>query len=176
MAKRVADNPAVQARKVITETTEMQLEGGYTVRIAPPDNYDVMIQRSMSQIKDPPVPMVWDEDKEREEPNELDPGYLAAVKQADEDRGMAVMDAMMLFGVELVDGVPEDKRWRRRLELAGIEVDWSDEIETEFAYLKYVVFAGSNNLNQLLGTIGLSQDDIDQAAAMFPGDEERDTD
>ena len=68
--------------------------------------------QSDPELADPPVPMVpHPDDDERVTENPFDPEYKKACAKAAELRTDAVMQAMVLRGVELVDGMPDDKEW-----------------------------------------------------------------
>jgi hypothetical protein len=78
------------------------------------------------------------------------------------------MDAMALFGVELLDGVPEDGVWVKKLKLLGIEFDENDPVERDFYYKKHIALAGPDFA--LLGRIsGLSEEAITAAEDSFQG-------
>ena len=76
------------------------------------------------------------------------PDYLAGVEQKDMERASAMMDVIALFNVELVDGLPEDDGWLKklrmlhkigRLDLSGFDFD--DEDDREFLYKKHIAVA-----------------------------------
>ena len=73
------------------------------------------------------------------------PDYLAGVAQKDMERASAMMDEIALFNVELVDGLPEDDSWLKklqmlhrigRLDLSGFDFD--DKDDREFLYKKHI--------------------------------------
>ena len=72
-----------------------------------------LIDDLRAAIEDPPIPVVYIDEKSREEENPNDPAYLAAVEEANRRRGVAMLDAIMIFGMELVDGMPKDDVWSR---------------------------------------------------------------
>ncbi|NIM52295.1 MAG: hypothetical protein GTO22_24130, partial [Gemmatimonadales bacterium] len=51
------------------------------------------------RIPDPPVPVVVLEEEQREVENPNDPDYLRAVEDAQRQRGVAIIEALCLFGV-----------------------------------------------------------------------------
>ena len=169
----VSKNPAVIVAKEGDESEEkiITLRSGVRVRLKPVP--DMVVQRAMAKINKPKVPMWFNPDKEREEPNPNDPDYLEAVRRAEEERGMVAMDVSIMFGCELIDPIPNDRKWVQRLrKVADIEVDDSDEFELEFAYLKYVAFANSSDMNYVTG-IDMTEADVENAGATFRGDEAR---
>jgi len=79
------------------------------------------------------------------------------------------MDAMIMFGFELVDGVPEGDGWIKQLKLLSIDVsDSDDEVEREFLYKKFVVVT-PEDLKLVTDISGLSAEAIREAEASFPG-------
>lgn len=136
-----------------------------------------LIEEVSSRIPYPDVPMWHNEAKERDEPNPGDPKYLDEVAQVDRDRGIAAMDAMILFGVELLDGVPDDDTWvtklrflekRNMLDLG--EYDFQDEMDREFLFKRYVAI-GAADLDLVGEMIGVSEEAIAAAAESFPSPE-----
>jgi len=134
-----------------------------------------LIEEVSSRIPYPEVPMWFNEAKDRDEPNPGDPKYIDACKQVDRDRGIAAMDAMILFGVELLDGVPDDDAWvnklrflekRKMLDLG--DYDFKDPMDREFLFKRYVAI-GAADLDLISDVIGVSEEAIASAAESFPG-------
>lgn len=126
-----------------------------------------LIDRVTSKIKDPDPPMFMNEDKGREEPNYSDPKYRRQLAEAERERGIAAMDAIVMFGFELVDGLPEDTRWKRKLQLLDISIpDDADDIELEFLYKKYVAVA-PDEVGLVTERSGLTEEEIRAAEASF---------
>ena len=137
-----------------------------------------LIQDVMSEVPDPPVPMWMNPEKEREEENPLDPEYIRAMREAEKKRSDAALDAVILFGVELPDGIPEDNRWlknlqylqkRGRIDLSAFDLE--DEFEREFVYKRYVAVAGED-FNTIAELSGVPGSERARARNTFPGDEE----
>lgn len=132
---------------------------------------DMIVDRAMGKIKNPPVPKFWNPDKEREEENPAHPDYLAAINECNRQRNDAATDAVIEFGSELLDDLPENNGWIKKLFRLGIEVDEDDQDELIFSFLKHIVFSSSENIQQLFEDV--TQEGIDQAEATFPSDETR---
>lgn len=137
-----------------------------------------LIRDAMLQIEDPPVPWVKDEEKGQQYENPNDPEYQAGLARAARQRETASMDCMVMMGVELVDGVPQEDDWLRRLRflekrgsLDLSDYDLEDELDREFLYKKYVA-VGSTDLIQIGQTSGISREEVAAAVASFPSDEE----
>ena len=168
-------SPVVQVAKS-AESDELDivtLSTGYKARIRPVGAS--LIDDAVARIKDPLVPTYTSEDKGREEENPHDPAYLRALKDAAKERATVAMDAMVMFGIELVDGVPEDDKWIRQLafyakrtglDLSGYDLD--DELEKEFLFKKYIA-TGTLDLLEVGKRAGLRQKDVADAVKSFPG-------
>lgn len=135
-----------------------------------------LIQAVTSKIKDPEIPIWHDPDKDRDVPNPTDPTYLKQIQEASEARAMAAVDASVMFGIELVDDIP-DNGWDKKLQylerlghLNLTEFDFSDELDRDFLYKRYIA-VGSDDLIKIARMGGLQPDDLDAADASFPGEE-----
>jgi len=175
MTVDVSENPAVVVAKRTGDSAGVHVTmTGYKVRIAAFP--ELLMRQAILEIKNPPVPLAWNEDKERDEPNPHDPDYLQALAEAEEKRNQAGLDAALLFGVELLDPLPTDDRWLRKLSKLGIQIDAEDEIEKELAFLKYMVFTASEDLAILMRRTTVTGEGVAQAVESFRGDAQRDTD
>lgn len=126
-----------------------------------------LIDEVTIRVPDPVVPMWHNEEKDRDEPNPTDPAYLKDLETMARQRGLAGLDAMIMFGVELVEAIPDDG-WERRLKFLGIEFDAQDDFEREFYYKKYVAI--SNEDVALIGALsGVNQEAVNQAVRSFRG-------
>lgn len=162
----LSDHPAILAAKEMgTENGVVTLSTGVRVR------FKVvaleLVEAVTSRIPEPTPPMWHNQEKDRDEPNLFHPDYARAVTDANRRRGLAALDASMLFGVELVDGMPEDATWTRRLKYLGIDVDETDPLQMELAYKKYVAF-GSPDINVLQTAVGVLQVEVAKAEGTFP--------
>jgi hypothetical protein len=156
------------------------LSTGVVVRLHPVSSS--LVEEMKGAVKMPDVPKVWIEAKEREEENPNDPQYIEQVEACTAKRADAIFDALCMFGVELVDGLPDDDSWlkklrmlerRGRMDLSGFDLD--DEFDLEFLYKRYVAVAGAD-LELIGGLHGFRPLEVARARAMFLGDQERDTD
>lgn len=131
-----------------------------------------LIQDAQSHLIPPKVPMMLNETKGREEENPLDPTYLEKVAEYEEKRGMAAMDTMIMFGL-VVDGLPETDDWLKRIlwlsnrgTMPLPDVDFTDPIEKEFLFKKYVI--ATTRVIQAIGQkTGVSKEAITQAKNGF---------
>ena len=161
---------AVKAGNRHQTGAEVVLTTGYEVRLVPVAV--PIIRDAMYRIPFPEPPTVFIESKGR--PN--DPGYLRAIEEVEEKRNMAAMDVIIIQGVELIHGLPEDDKWLRKLQLMhkrGIidldDYDLEDELDVEFLFKRYVAL-GSQDLVELSALMGISEEDMAKAEQSFPSD------
>lgn len=138
-----------------------------------------LIDDVMSLVKDPKVPMWHNPDKDRDEPNPSDPDYLQAYADQQHKRGLVAMDAMLMFGMELVDGLPKSAEWLRKLrtmaqrgllDLSSYDLD--DPVDQEFLYKRYV--AGSSGVVAKISELsGVSPEAVAEAESSFQSNPQR---
>jgi hypothetical protein len=127
-----------------------------------------LIDQVTAKIHDPDPPKWYNEDKGREEPNYSDPVYIRDLGEAERARGIAAMDALIMFGFELVDGVPEDDIWVKKLDMLGVEIDSGNDLEVEFAYKKYIA-SSTGDITLVTAKSGISAEDVEAAEKSFRG-------
>ena len=173
-------SPAVDVAHEHDENAVEILSTGVRARIVPVAAS--LIEEVTRRIRDPEIPMVMDEDRGREIPNDNDPHYLRELGEAHRARGEAALEAMILFGVELIDGLPEGDGWLKKLrflskrgllDLEGYDLD--DELDREFVYKRYIA-VGSADFMRIGEMAGLTEEGIRAATDSFRRDEGRDTD
>ena len=162
------------------DTEIVTLSTGVVVRLKPVSSS--LVEEMKAAIPMPDVPVVWIEAKEREEENPNDPRYIEAVEEVNRKRADAIFDALCTFGVELVDGLPEDDLWLKKLKLLSTRgsldlsgFDLEDDFVLEFLYKRYVAVAGTD-LQVIGGLHGFRPMEVARARAMFLGDEGGDSD
>lgn len=157
-----SQNPVIEVAKeqqTATDDDIHTLSTGVRVRIQPVA--PALINDVMLRVKVPQVPRFWNESRGKYDLNPLDPGYHRELERYEQERGSAALDAVAMFGIELVDGMPEDVGWIVKLRLLGIELDKDDPIAREFYYKKYVAFG--NDLNELQELMGVTPKDVSRA-------------
>jgi len=176
--KRAAVDVAKSVKKV-DASKEYMLATGYRVHLKPVAAS--LVDEVVGRIEEPQVPMWMNEDKGREEPNPAHPDYLKAVKETDRARGIAVIDAMVMFGIELIDGLPDDG-WieklrylekRGLLDLSAFDLD--DPTDAEFVFKRYVAMS-AEDLAVLSSLSGMNEEDVALAVKSFRGSTARGTD
>ena len=134
-----------------------------------------LLQDVVSRIKEPQVPIVYNEEKGRKEEDPNDAEYQKALTDSRRQRGTASLDAMAMFGIELVEGLPGDNTWLEKLKffeqlghLDFSEFDLEDEITLEFLYKRYVAL-GSDDIIRIGRLSGVAKEDIEESEEFFRG-------
>lgn len=181
---KVSDVKAALSTKEGGETKSIYtLSTGVRVKLLPVNS--MLIQAAMGKIKDPPVPVVIDREQGKEWENPSDPAYINELTAAQIQRGYARLNTVILWGVELVDGLPDDDRWLYKLQLMdkqGIidlsDFDFNNPIDKEFAYKKFVAIGdevdedgGNKDMSLILNRGVVSEEAVAEASEVFPGQE-----
>jgi len=170
MEEKEKNNPVVAvAQKIGSKGKDdgiTTLSTGYRARLIPVSAS--LIDQVTAQVKDPDIPMWHNDDKDVDEPNPNHPDYIKALEGKGRERGMAAMDAIIMFGVDLLDPIPEDNIWIKKLQILGIslDIDVDDPIEREFAFKKYVAVA-AEDVSFVAQKSGMSGEDLDEAERTF---------
>jgi hypothetical protein len=169
----------VKEHKNKSDNDVITLSTGIRARFVPVPVW--LIQEAQMEIKNPPVPMQEIEGKKHPQPNPQHPDYTEAVRDAERRRNSAALDVMALFGVELIDGIPEDGLWIRKLkwlekrgQLNLSDFDFEDELDRSFLYVKFIAM-GNSDWPKLARLNGITQEDLDAARELFRGEERSDS-
>jgi len=169
----MTNKESIDALKDSTKSNLIEAEG-VQLRVKPVSA--MLLQEITSHIPDPQPPLLPNPDKDnRLEPNPFDPAYMSGLREAQSRRNLATSDALIMFGLELVDGLPKDETWLiklKKLEKMGLidltGIDFDDPFEKEFAFKKFI--AGTTPaIMEVTKASGVSQEDVDAAIATFPG-------
>jgi len=166
-------SPAVAVAREQMSDGIVTLSTGVRARLRPVAA--TLIEEVTSHISNPPVPSWFNTDKDREEPNPGDPEYRRAVAEANRKRGIAAIDALVMFGVQLVEPIPPDKDWldqlkffERRGHLSLASYDLTNPLDREFLYKRFIAVA-SEDLIILSKNSGVRPEEVSRAAVSFPG-------
>ena len=168
-------SPAVKvAKEKITDDRERTLSTGYAIRTVPISAS--LIMEVQSNIPYPPVPIIHDEEKGQTYENPNHPDYIRKCDETEERRSMAAMDAIIMFGVELVDGMPEDDSWLRKLQTMdrkgaiGLDnYDLEDQIDLEFLFKKFIAVS-TDDFELISSMVGVTQKGVESAEDSFQND------
>jgi hypothetical protein len=154
------------AKKKASRDDAFVLSTGVRARIVPVSAS--LIDQVQFRIKNPPVPMWTNPDKpDRQEENPNDPAYLEALTDAAHRRSEAVMDAVIMFGAQLLDPIPPVDEWLPKLEyFLGMTVVRDNPFAIEFAYKKYVAI-GAPDAAVLMGATNVTAEDVEAATRSF---------
>jgi len=133
-----------------------------------------LVDDVVAGVEAPRVPTYYNEEKGREEENPGHPDYLDAMQKYNNDQARAKMEALIMFGIELPDGLPEDDIWLRRVQwlakrnasfsLDGYDLD--DPLDLEYLYKRFIV-VGTADFFRLLDKAGLTPAAVEEAAKAF---------
>lgn len=150
-----------------------KLSTGIMVRLIPVPI--ATIQEAVVAVKDPPVPKQKVDGKDYLVDNPADPEYLAAKQDAFIKRTQVAFDVMAMLGVELIDGLPEDDTWLKKLKflekrghlnLSGYDLE--DSFEREFVFKRYYAL-GNEDWNKISQLSGVTEEDLQRAKESFRG-------
>jgi len=163
------------ARRKMTglpKPVEVTAPDGTLVKIIPVSA--ALLEEVQDMIKDPPIPEIMIESKGRTEKNPEDPTYLSKLAETNRKRGVATMNAMIMMGIDLPNGLPEDENWitkLRYLEKIGAidlsSMDFDDQLDREFAYKKHILASGY--LIDIITSTTTPDKMLEEAEASFPG-------
>jgi hypothetical protein len=169
------------AKEMKKKSVEVTLSTGVRARIK--TVAASLIDKVTSRIPEPVVPMEPNLDKEgRLEPNPLSPVYEAAVKAYNKARGEAATEALVMFGIELIDPIPDTKEWMDKLQFLAkhnrldlTEFDLENKVDIEYLY-KSMIAVGADDLKLIMSSASIPAEAKAEAEKSFPGDEGRSTD
>lgn len=136
------------------------------------------------KVIDPKVPVVWIEDKQRDEPNPNDPDYKEELNRAAWTRSTTIVNTCLVLGTALIS-TPDDldsiesTEWIEQLEFIGLEVP-PGKYARYAAWVRYYAL-DDDELTDLVIHIQrfngvVTEQDVQQAAEEFKSIETRDTD
>ena len=160
------------------EQDTLTLSTGVVLRLRTPS--EMVVESSFRAVKkhEPKPPRVYIKDKEREEENPSDPDYLAALKEWKVEVGMRGLRALIPSGTTMEsvpDSLPgpEDEDYIDLM--ASMTIDPGSGRFTRYVqWVLHVACAGIDDIdnlsNALQRLIGVSEEDVAKAQAMFQGD------
>lgn len=170
----MSENPVVETAKNEKGVLEAEtLSTGFRAILHPVSAR--LLQAVMAKIPEPRVPWVMNEEKGRKEEDPFDQQYLTDLAEAQQKRASASLDTMAMFGIELVDGLPEDNKWLAQLKLFEqlgyldlAEFNLEDETTKEFLFKRYIVL-GNEDILRISQISGIRKEAIESAQASFRG-------
>ena len=160
------------ARELADETQDDLWEvEGYLIRVKAIPM--AIISDVTNRIPEPVIPVWRNPEYDRDEQNPNDPAYLQAKEEVDRKRGEAMIDAIVMFGIELPDGVPPTEKWlpklkfmekRGQVDLSGY--DLSDPLELDFVFKRYII-ANIGLISYIQNMSAVTPEDIGKAGKPF---------
>lgn len=160
-----------------------RLSTGYYARIVSVSAS--LIEESQASVSYPEVPTWYNEQADREEENPNHPDYLKALEEVERRKTMMAIDAMILFGVDIVDEdgndyeISTNEKWFKRIKLMDKrgyinldEFDLNDPLDIEWLFKKYVAI-GAPDLEKIARASNLSEADVQEASATFQNSTKR---
>lgn len=173
-------NPIVNKLKELDADKIATLSTGVRVIIGGVSQF--VLQEMAMTLDNVKPPRFVDPETGREVENLNDPDYIEAVNLANIQKGLRVLDAM-LVSVTLVDGLPADDGWvddlrfQEKLGLINLDkLDLDRPIEKKYAYLKYVAFKSKEDMELIQMRARKVEEAAEKSDAIFPADEARTTD
>lgn len=180
---RTASDAARKAEAQKDIPSELTLSNGIKLKFKaiPP----MLLNSVGNSVAMPPVPKVWLEDKQREEENPNHPAYLQALNDRTSLIAKATMDLILYACVEVID-VPEgllkqeDTEWHIMADMAKLEFDRNDPIQTKLAWFRAYAIGNMDDMNKVqtvpMMLAGLMEGEVAEAMEGFRSGEERGTD
>ena len=129
----------------------------------------------------PMPPVVYIEDKGRDEENPNDPDYRAALARFTEDEAVQLYEVAIVLGLEVEsvsNGVPkcEDNSWLLDMDLLSMDVP-SEGKGRFLAWVKYIAAPRPEDMaaieKAVMNSFGVAEEDVAEAVASFPNRAER---
>lgn len=166
-------DPVAEVAKQTLGDDVVLLKSGVRVRLKPVPA--PLIDAVVEKIKEPEIPMWFNEARGKDEANPMDPQYVKDLADVDRRKGLAAIDAMAMFGVQLVDGLPPDSEWldslqkMESMDLLDLSMyDLEDPIIKELVFKKFVAVT-TDVLQTVTSMSGISTEDVEAAEDSFPG-------
>lgn len=145
----------------------------------------LILQAILDKFPYPDPPKVRIPEKDRYEINPNDPHYKEQVAKIDEQRSMAIIDAVIVFGTE-VSNMPdkitpiESDDWIEELEIIGVNVLKENKKSRYLAWIKYVAMVDTESdlakvMTVFSRMVGASEETVAQAIDNFRSVQERTT-
>lgn len=145
----------------------LRLTNGVVLKLKPVPPFAV--RQAAVEIKDPVVPVVYIQDKDRTEPNPNDPDYLKAMRAAQEQRVSAVTNLFFMIGTDVISvpaGMfkPEEDDWIDMLDAVGLPVDRVNKFKRYFQWMAWYVVTSEQDIAAIVSGVatlsGVREEDV----------------
>ena len=172
--KAAADTKKARASKKKARNKITTTQSGYRVKLVPVAAN--VLREAMARIPDALTRTFTNPNDGKEYENPAHPEYILEVKQVQEERTKASMNAMMLFGIELLDDIPEDNEWLEKCRFAKIitEEEYKEATSADGKFMREMLFknyvvSDFAVINQIASMSGVTEEMIAQARDSFSG-------
>jgi len=180
MAKKKAKSLEARAFEAATKAGTdgvpmmVQLSSGIVLKVRPVP--PLAIRQAVMNVERPRVPIVFIEEKGREEENPDDPGYREALFEYQMATGLVAMKALLLLGTEvdtLPDGMvgPSDDAWLDELQEVGVEVEAKSPRARYLAWLQFYALKTNEDITAAMEgprkASGITEEDVALAVQSF---------
>lgn len=166
-------NAVVQAAKQKTADTEriITLDDGMRIKLHRVSAR--LVSMATRNLEEPIPPQYLNEQTGVMMQNTSHPEYVKELQEYNKQIEEISLDAMIMFGIELLDPIP-DMKWVKNLKRLGVEFDADDPDELEY-YYKTQVAADPRVLTEISKyTGGLTDAQVNDAIQNFQSDAPRD--
>ncbi len=171
--KAAADTKKARANKKKSRNKITTTASGYRVKLVPVAAN--VLREVQSRIPDAITRTFTNPTDGKEYENPAHPEYIAEVKQVQEERTKASMNAMVLFGMELLDDIPEDNEWLNKCRFAKLitEPEYKEAISADGKYMREMLFktyvvSDFSVISTIANMSGVTQEMVAQARDSFP--------
>ena len=173
--KQVVNDALASENESVTKSPDkVTLSSGVVLKVKPVPI--LLLNRIQMRFPKVHVPVVYNPDKERDEPNPNDPDYLEAVERNESAKTEALLDVMIGMGTEIVtipDGLqkPTDSAWFDDLEFYLQEEQDDRERPRYLAWVKFVAIRNTDDMQSLAiavqSKMGISEEAVAQSINSF---------
>lgn len=164
-------NDALASEESVTKSVprdEVTLSSGVVLKVRPVP--PLLLNRVQMRFPKVPVPVVYNPDKERDEPNPNDPEYTEAIERNEFSKTEALLDIMIGRGTEPISipaGMPkpQDDEWLEELEFYLQEEQDKRERPRYLAWVKFVAIQNTDDMQKLSGAVQVMMGVSEQAVA-----------
>lgn len=143
----------------------------------------MILAKIEEKYPDPPVPTVYDDERDRYLPNPDSPDYERAVDDNRMKKGNAMIDCIIAMGTQIVSipdsmQTPDEEDWIEDLEFIGVEVP-KLKLGRYLAYIKYYAATSASDIQELAKkgsqALGITEEEVARSIESFQNLEERKT-
>lgn len=162
---------------------EITLSNGIRLKIKPIP--PMLLNSVANSIPMPKVPKTWIEEKQRDEENPNHPDYIQELSERQTKITLATINLIIYACTEVLE-VPsnfyslESDKWIPIIKMAGIDVDFEDEVQRYVTWMRCYAISTIDDLNRVqtvpMQLAGITEAEVQEVMESFRGGEERGAD